>query len=517
MSLLGFEGPFAVAYLDRLQNGNSNQDEDLCPSKKRMKKKKEKKKSKQKIKSLNAIVNQKSKNDYYGPGMVNGSYLMIDKVDNSNNTTPSKFQPSFDNSYLKYVLRLAENPYLALIIANDKEVMSLSGLCSLTLIKGTVVVNGYKLLPGVPTEVINPIWIPSATVEFNSNSKHKWTTLEIVNIFHSLHIELSNMIEDFEKLLTTTCCLLLVEGRSKNQQEWLYLAEQQTIYHQNKFDDNPIITISNSNDAKLWFESNITVNINNFVVYLESAVIGDSLYLSQLTEVDVLEIPDNWKLNTAIIISDTLSRSDNKETNNYHVMNNDEYYEFLNHTKVIICGAKGVGKSTLLRYVINSFISLPTIKEIAVIDCDLGQPELTVSGLLSLHIIQSPILSPQHFHITEPILSFFIGDITTKNEPELFSKALNLLVLKYTELRNKRISDNFELYNEKKKLSNKIKGTINMFDVLNDVDEEDDIMNPTDPLPLVVNTDGMIRFMGNEILTIIVDIIKPSHVIQIFT
>ena len=38
-----------------------------------------------------------------------------------------------------------------------------------------------------------------------------------------------------------------------------------------------------------------------------------------------------------------------------------------------------------------------------------------------------------------------------------------------------------------------------------------------DPLPLVVNTDGAVRFMGAEILTAVVEIASPTHVLHIST
>lgn len=74
---------------------------------------------------------------------------------------------------------------------------------------------------------------------------------------------------------------------------------------------------------------------------------------------------------------------------------------------------------------------------VAIIDCDVGQPEFTPSGLVSLHIIskqfqqqstqlehtfQVPLLSPPHLHLHQPQLSYFLSDITIKNLPELFEK-----------------------------------------------------------------------------------------------
>jgi len=48
--------------------------------------------------------------------------------------------------------------------------------------------------------------------------------------------------------------------------------------------------------------------------------------------------------------------------------------------KALMAGARGVGKSTCLRYALNRLLG--RFKAVAVIDCDLGQPELTLSGMV---------------------------------------------------------------------------------------------------------------------------------------
>ncbi len=81
-------------------------------------------------------------------------------------------------------------------------------------------------------------------------------------------------------------------------------------------------------------------------------------------------------------------------------------------------GAKGVGKSTCLRYSINRLLS--KYKAVCVIDYDVGQPELSLPGMLSLHVIRSPILVPNYMNIhAKPECAFYLGDVTSKSNPTL--------------------------------------------------------------------------------------------------
>lgn len=69
-------------------------------------------------------------------------------------------------------------------------------------------------------------------------------------------------------------------------------------------------------------------------------------------------------------------------------------------SKVFLCGGKGVGKSTFLRYAINRL--LMKYKEVRVVDLDPGQPEFTVPGCVSFHTITEPVFGPNYTHIKKP-------------------------------------------------------------------------------------------------------------------
>lgn len=67
---------------------------------------------------------------------------------------------------------------------------------------------------------------------------------------------------------------------------------------------------------------------------------------------------------------------------------------------VVLCGGVNVGKSTLLRYLVNR--SLEKWSEILVLDFDPGQSEFTVMGCLSAILIKNPLLGPNFSHLIKP-------------------------------------------------------------------------------------------------------------------
>lgn len=166
--------------------------------------------------------------------------------------------------------------------------------------------------------------------------------------------------------------------------------------------------------------------------------------------------------------------------------------------KVLVCGAKGTGKSTFCRYLTNRLLSSKDWdkgavcpKKVAILDCDVGQPEFSIPGVLSLTIISQPLLSPPHAHIvtgsTEEGIgedaftvakihekSYYFGFTTSKANPVRYMKAVKSLL-----------------------------------------EEVEDLMKSPGLAGVVVNTDGWVKGMGYEILSTIIDTINPGHIVQI--
>uniref|UniRef100_A0A7S3DS93 Uncharacterized protein n=1 Tax=Entomoneis paludosa TaxID=265537 RepID=A0A7S3DS93_9STRA len=78
---------------------------------------------------------------------------------------------------------------------------------------------------------------------------------------------------------------------------------------------------------------------------------------------------------------------------------------------VAICGGKGVGKSTCLRYLLHQFLNLAHIHQnndndmphLSILDADLGQPELGPPGLVTFtSTLTQPLWTPPHLHMVLP-------------------------------------------------------------------------------------------------------------------
>jgi len=160
--------------------------------------------------------------------------------------------------------------------------------------------------------------------------------------------------------------------------------------------------------------------------------------------------------------------------------------------RMVICGAKGVGKSTFLRYALNRILSdaaaskLPTQEQlpsppqrVAIIDADVGQPEMSPPGLLTLTVVSDPLLTPPHHRALANLphheqVSYYFGSVTSKNDPHRYMELIQQLVRDY----------------EREYLPLGI--------------------------PLMVNLDGWVKGLGYELLsTLLTEIIAPTQVVQI--
>jgi polynucleotide 5'-hydroxyl-kinase GRC3/NOL9 len=146
--------------------------------------------------------------------------------------------------------------------------------------------------------------------------------------------------------------------------------------------------------------------------------------------------------------------------------------------KIVVCGGKGVGKSTFCRYLVNRLLA--KFGTVAFLDTDLGQCELTPSGLVALHALTTPLLGPGFSHMKNPIRSFFIGNANPGNDPLYYMKAVKSLLRLY----------------EAKWGGQASAGT-------------------TQFVPLVINTDGWIKSMGHDLLCSVIQETNPDHVVQL--
>lgn len=147
---------------------------------------------------------------------------------------------------------------------------------------------------------------------------------------------------------------------------------------------------------------------------------------------------------------------------------------------VLVCGAKGVGKSSMCRYLVNRMLN--QYPKVAYMDCDLGQPEFTTPGQVSLHLLDSPVFGPPHANLRRPQIAYFVGTTTSKPEPLLFSAAVRALAEQTLAFQQQQ-------------------STFFAAD------------GP--PPPIVVNTDGWVKGMGEDLLGAVIDAVHPKHIVQI--
>lgn len=99
-----------------------------------------------------------------------------------------------------------------------------------------------------------------------------------------------------------------------------------------------------------------------------------------------------------------------------------------------VMGAKGVGKSTCCRFIINKLLN--DCSEVCLLETDIGQPELSPPGLVSLHRLRKPLLQVPHAeqNAHECIVAFFAGAVTPSVNPALYVKCVKSAYDAYLQL-----------------------------------------------------------------------------------
>ncbi|TPP62101.1 Protein grc3 [Fasciola gigantica] len=149
-------------------------------------------------------------------------------------------------------------------------------------------------------------------------------------------------------------------------------------------------------------------------------------------------------------------------------------------TRLLLAGPKSAGKSSLLRFLVNRLLTQFSNRRIppriAVLDCDVGQPEFTPCGMVSLTIISRPIFGPPFtHHVTKShnlICQCFVGTVTPSENPNFYLKCLEYVYQAYLNL-------------------------------------------PTPRPPLIVNTMGWTQGLGMALLVEQIVLTKPDLVAQI--
>ncbi|KAK9334071.1 hypothetical protein V1520DRAFT_330189 [Lipomyces starkeyi] len=161
--------------------------------------------------------------------------------------------------------------------------------------------------------------------------------------------------------------------------------------------------------------------------------------------------------------------------------------------RIFICGPKSAGKSTFARLLTNSLITsaglapdeLPnrSTVELVYMELDPGQPEFGPSGVLSLNVIDSPMLGPSltNSTLSNSVKAFHFGYTTPRDAPQDYIRCVDKLMSHYN----------------------------------NDLHRFTDDNACQIELPLIVNTPGWTKGQGVEVLRQMIDITKPSIIVYI--
>jgi hypothetical protein len=96
-----------------------------------------------------------------------------------------------------------------------------------------------------------------------------------------------------------------------------------------------------------------------------------------------------------------------------------------NTPKILICGPKKSGKSSLARQIINSLLAHHDC--VTLLEADCGQPQFGPPGFVSLTNIPGPILLPPHCILQQPDEMMAIGDVSAERNPITYINSIRKL------------------------------------------------------------------------------------------
>ncbi|TKY50455.1 Polynucleotide 5'-hydroxyl-kinase NOL9 [Spatholobus suberectus] len=146
----------------------------------------------------------------------------------------------------------------------------------------------------------------------------------------------------------------------------------------------------------------------------------------------------------------------------------------------LICGAKNCGKTTFSRYLLN--VLLHKYTKVAYLDTDVGQPEFTPPGFLSLTVVHkvTPDLTVPCLKTPERCL--FFGDVSSKRDSSTYLSYVFAI---------------YDYYQKEYCISDKGENPCMI------------------ELPLIVNTPGWVKGVGYDVLVDMLKYISPTHVVKI--
>ncbi|GAA5826859.1 hypothetical protein JCM11251_002922 [Rhodosporidiobolus azoricus] len=176
----------------------------------------------------------------------------------------------------------------------------------------------------------------------------------------------------------------------------------------------------------------------------------------------------------------------------------------------LVEGPKRVGKSIMARMLTNAL--LDRYEAVAYLDTDLGQPEFTPPGFLSLHILRHPAFGPSFTHLAIPLSAQYLGSTSPVSDPASYISAAQALLETYAlEVEYPLIDepDRFSAFSRRRG------GRFARMRGHEGAAEEEaarQVKKIRERVPLVVNTQGWVKGLGADLLVKLKEASRPTHV-----
>ncbi|WVQ96487.1 hypothetical protein IAU59_003592 [Kwoniella sp. CBS 9459] len=146
----------------------------------------------------------------------------------------------------------------------------------------------------------------------------------------------------------------------------------------------------------------------------------------------------------------------------------------------LVKGTKRSGKSTFARTVLNHLLG--KYEKVAWLECDLGQGEFGCGGVVGLWVLDRAVIGPSFTHPLVPHRAHYLGTYTPLTCPDEYIASIRNLIEHYK----------YELQYPTFPPSSSSK--------------------VTETIPLVVNTQGWVKGLGEELLSSIEGMTEPTHI-----
>ncbi|GAA5963931.1 hypothetical protein JCM3765_006059 [Sporobolomyces pararoseus] len=170
---------------------------------------------------------------------------------------------------------------------------------------------------------------------------------------------------------------------------------------------------------------------------------------------------------------------------------------------VLVEGPKRVGKSTFSKMLLNRL--LDRYEAVAYLDTDLGQPEFSTPGFVSLNVLRKPAFGPAFTHLTVPVSSHFLGSTSPASDPTSYSTAISSLLATYA------LEVEFPVIDEPIP-SNPRRRHHHQASQIPPKSIRSHGGKVRERVPLVINTQGWVKGLGADLLAKLKGESQPTHV-----